>query len=88
MAERFPQYLSAPVQVLWFETDELAMIVFFFLAASVLHGVLWILCFVGPLLYSRLKVKYPSGFLKHMLYFSGIKRLNQYPDAFANTFSE
>ncbi len=88
MAERFPQYLSAPVQVLWFESDELAMIIFFFLTASIFHGVLWILFLLGPMLYSRLKAKYPSGFLKHMLYFSGIKKLKHYPEAFANAFSE
>ncbi len=25
---RFPQYLSKPIQVLWFETDELILFVF------------------------------------------------------------
>ena len=88
MTERFPQYLSAPVQVLWFETDELAIIILFFLLASIFHGFLWIFCIAGPFAYSRLKSKYPSSFLQHMLYFSGIKNLKYYPNAFANTFSE
>lgn len=88
MAERFPQYLSAPVQVLWFEADELAIIVFFFLLASIFHGVFWALLFAGPFGYSRLKSKYPSSFLKHTLYFSGLKQLKPYPDAFTNTFTE
>lgn len=88
MAERFPQYLSAPVQVLWFETDELAIIILFFLLASIFHGVLWIFCIAGPFAYSSLKNRYPSSFLQHMLYFSGIKRLKNYPTSFANTFSE
>ncbi len=88
MAERFPQYLSAPVQVLWFETDELAIIIFFFLLASIFHGVFWIFCIVGPFGYSMIKSRYPSSFLQHMLYFSGIKNLKHYPNAFINSFSE
>jgi type IV conjugative transfer system protein TraL len=88
MGERFPQYLSAPVQVLWFETDELAIIVLFFLLASIFHGILWVLCIVGPFCYSQMKAKYPSSFLQHMLYFSGIKTIKHYPNSFANTFNE
>ena len=85
---RFPQYLSAPIQVLWFEADELGVIMFCFLLAEILRGGFWALMIIGPFLYSRAKLKYPKGFLKHMLYLSGIKPLHHYPSTFEKTFNE
>jgi len=85
---RFPQYLSSPIQVLWFETDELGIIMLCFLLAEILNGWFWLLLIIGPFIYSRSKLKYPRGFLKHMLYLSGIKGLHNYPSTFEKTFVE
>ncbi len=86
MPRRFPQYLSAPFQVLWFETDELGVLVIFFLLAMVFGSFFWLLIVVGPYLYSRVKRKYPRGFLKHSLYFLGILKMKGYPLFFEQRF--
>ena len=86
MSKRFPQYLSAPFQVLWFETDELGLLVIFFLLAMLFGSFFWILIFVGPHLYSGVKAKYPRGFLKHSLYFLGILKMKGYPLFFEHRF--
>jgi len=86
--KRFPQYLSSPFQVLWFETDEL-IIAFAFLIFALIFGYLfWLLLFVGPYLYTRLKKKYPRGFLRHVLYFIGLIRIKGYPSYFEREFIE
>jgi type IV conjugative transfer system protein TraL len=86
--KRFPQYLSSPFQVLWFETDEL-IIVFTFLIFALIFGYLfWLLLFLGPYLYTRLKKKYPRGFLRHMLYFIGLIHIKGYPSYFEKEFFE
>jgi len=86
--ERFPQYLSAPMQVLWWESDEVAIILTFLAMAMVFGGVFWIIGLAGSFLYSNVKKKYPRGFLKHVIYFSGYKDLKHYPSAFQTEFSE
>ena len=86
--KRFPQYLSSPIQVLWFEADELSIILLSFMIASIFKGWFWLLMIVAPFLYSRYKLRYPRGFLKHMLYLSGIKDLRAYPTAFHKEFLE
>ncbi len=85
---RFPQYLSAPLQVLWFEADEIAMIVLLFTISSAFGGWTWLSFIVGPYLYSKAKSKYPKSFLKHMLYFSCLKVLRHYPTSFETFFLE
>jgi len=85
---RFPQYLSAPFQVLWFESDEVGIILLFFMISSVFGAWTWILLILGPCLYSKAKKKYPKGFLRHMLYFTGLKELKHCPNFFDNFFVE
>lgn len=87
--QRFPRYLSSPFQVLWFETDELGIIFFFLLLALVFGGWWsWVLLFAGPYVYTKVKKKYPRGFLRHTMYFLGLVNLPGYPSAFAKTFRE
>jgi type IV conjugative transfer system protein TraL len=86
--KRFPQYLSSPFQVLWFETDELVIVVVFLIFALIFGYLFWLLLFVGPYLYTRLKKKYPRGFLRHVLYFIGLIRLKGYPSYFEKEFFE
>ena len=85
---KFPQYLSRPLQVLWLETDDFGIAVFCFIIASIFKGWFWLLVIAGPLLYMRAKLRYPRGFLKHILYLSGVKDLEGYPTAFQKEFLE
>jgi len=86
MKRRFPQYLSSPFQVLWFETDELGIIFLFFTVALIYGGVSWIMLLAGPWMYSKLKKKYPRGFLRHLLYFMGLVSMKGYPSYFEEEF--
>lgn len=85
----FPQYLSTPYQVLWFEPDDMVLMY----AATILFGVkiggwAWILVPIVPISYGRLKKNYPRGFVKHMGYFLGIKNFGGYPKFFQQRFLE
>ncbi|MDL1977039.1 MAG: type IV conjugative transfer system protein TraL [Deltaproteobacteria bacterium] len=84
----FPQYLSAPLQVLWFEADELAVMVIFFTIASLFGGWFWLSLIVGPFLYLRIKKNYPKSFIKHLLYFVGLQAPPNYPSFFEKLFLE
>lgn len=88
MRVKFPRYLSSPFQVLWFETDELGIILMFFVLAMMFGYLFWILLFTGPYYYGKLKKNYPRGFLKHTLYFLGLKPLKGYPSYFEKEFLE
>lgn len=84
----FPQYLASPLQILWFEADEVAVVLIFFIISSVFGGWSWLLCVAGPYSYLKLKKKYPKSFLKHSLYFSGLMTPKNYPSFFERTFFE
>lgn len=86
--KRFPQYLSAPYQVLWFEADELLLILMFFIFAMVFSAFFWPFVFIVPWLYGKAKKKYPRGFLKHCLYFLGLLSMKGYPSFFQKEFFE
>ncbi len=88
MKVKYPQYLSAPVQVLWFEIDELGVVFLSLILALVLEGVFYLLLFILPYVYSKMKRKYPRGFLGHVLYFVGITTLHGYPQFFEKEFIE
>lgn len=84
----FPQYLNSPLQVLWFEADQIAITMICFVLASVFGGWVWTVLFAGPYVYTKAKRKYPQSFLKHMMYFSGVKTLPHYPAYFEQEFIE
>ncbi len=86
--KRFPQYLSAPFQVLWFESDDLVIALIFYVLALLYGGVFWLLIAGGPYAYSSVKKRYPRGFLKHSLYFMGLVRMRGYPEFFETEFYE
>ncbi len=89
MKRKFPRYLSAPFQVLWFELDDLLLM--FFLAALGLvlrDGLLWGLSILAPYIYSKIKRRHPRGFLKHSFYFLGLVQMKGYPVFFDKHFIE
>ena len=85
---RFPQYLTKPFQVLWFEPDDLAVMTSSLIIANQFGGYLWLLLIVLPWGYSHLKRQYPRGFLRHLLYFVGIAPMKGYPTFFDSHFQE
>lgn len=89
MKRKFPQYLTAPFQVLWFETDDLGIILIFLTLTLIFESMFWVaLLFVGPYIYLKMKKKYPRGFLKHLQYFTGLNDMKGYPSFFEKEFIE
>ena len=85
----FPQYMSSPTQVLWWEVDQLAIAALSFTAALLQGGILtWILFVVVQILYARIKRNRPRGFLQHLIYMFGLSKLNEYPEYFQQEFNE
>jgi len=87
--KKFPQYLSKPYQVLWFEPDD--MVVAY--ATVILFGVKiggWAWVLVPTLVwgYTRIKRNYPRGFVKHLGYFLGVRDFKGYPKFFQQRFRE
>ena len=89
MQKDFPQYLGAPVQILFWESDELGLMAgVFSLAVSFGGWLLWALVFITPWYYRRMKMKYPRGFFLHLLYFVGLIEMKNYPTYFEQCFIE
>ena len=86
---RVPQYLSSPLQIYIFESDEVGIIAGVIGWIMILGGWLSIISlFVVPYLYRKTKLRYPKGFLKHLSYFLGLKDMTPYPGSFENLFHE
>ena len=86
---QFPQYLSKPYQVLWFEPDDMAVaLVGLVIFGTRIGGWFWLLVPLVPVFYSRLKRNYPRGFIKHVGYFLGINSFKGYPTYFQQKFLE
>jgi len=88
MQKKFPQYLTAPLQVLWIEFDELGVYFLSLILALMLEGWFYLLLILFPYGYTKIKKKYPRGFLNHILYFIGITKLKGYPQYFEREFIE
>ena len=84
----FPQYLSKPIQVLWFELDELIIFVFTLTFALIYGGFMWIIFVAIQWIYTSTKRKNARGFLKHILYMLGLLELKNYPEYFEKEFHE
>ncbi len=84
----FPQYLSAPIQILKWESDEIAIAVGCYLLTLMIGKLLWPGVIAGPWYYIILKRRYPRGFLRHAFYYVGITRFHGYPEHFVTTFQE
>lgn len=86
---KVPQYLSTPVQIAWFEADEISIIGILFTNALVFWGwASWALLITGTYFYITAKHKYQRGFLKHMFFFIGLTVVEGYPGPFEKDFME
>lgn len=88
VVQPFPQYLSKPIQVLWFETDELILGLFFLVLALVYGKLMWVIFFASQYFYISTKKRKPRGYLKHLLYMLGLAKMQGYPDYWQKDFHE
>lgn len=86
--KRFPQYLSKPFQILWFEIDELVIFLFTLTLALIYGKLMWIIFLAIQYFYTRTKKNKPRGFLKHILYVLGFIKMTNYPQYFQREFHE
>lgn len=84
----FPQYLGKPIQVLWFELDELIIFLFTLTIALIYGGFMWIIFIGVQWFYTLTKRKHAKGFLKHILYMLGLLEMKNYPEYFEKEFHE
>ena len=84
----FPQYLNAPIQIIKWESDELAIAVVCYLFAMMTWIYFLPIVILGPWYYIKAKKHYPRGFLRHIFYYIGLAKFNGYPDFFVKEFRE
>jgi hypothetical protein len=77
MKKQFPQYLSAPLQVLFWDSDELCIILMFFTIAMIFGSVTWLLVVVGPWGYSNVKKKISKGIYPSHSIFCGTREFSK-----------
>lgn len=88
MQERMPQYLHLPIQILWFDTNEIFIILIGYLTGLVFGGWAWLALVILPSIYIPYKRKQDRGFLPHQFYKSGFIELKGYPPPTAEKFHE
>jgi len=86
---KFPRYLSALPQILWWEMDEFAVIICFFTMWATIGGWQNAVClFVVPYAYRKTKYRSENGYFKRILYMTGMGKLDGYPTHFQKKFQE
>lgn len=82
--------MSAPIDVLWWELDQVAIALITCSLAFAMHsGMLtWGAVLLINYLYNRNKKDKPRGFLKHVIYIIGFIKLERYPEYFDQIFNE
>ncbi len=88
MKERMAAYLHKPLQILWFDANELMVIVLGYLAAMSFGGLAWLLMIIVPSILIPFNRKKPRGYLLHLVYRMGFSKLQGYPLPTANKFEE
>ena len=77
-----------PLQFLWFDTEEMSVILFFYIFGVLFGSWAWLMVVIGPFFYIQVKRKKPRGFLLHTLHVLGFAHLKGYPGPHAKHFSE
>lgn len=88
MRYRIPQYLHRPHQILFFDAEDMALIMLLFVLAMMFGYIFWLLLFVVPYIYMKTKKKYPRGTLKHVIYRLGLIHFKGSPSIFEKKFME
>ncbi|MEM4134376.1 MAG: type IV conjugative transfer system protein TraL [Candidatus Micrarchaeia archaeon] len=88
MKYKIPQYLHRQVQVLWFELDEIVLINILLILAMIFGYVFWLLLFLVPFVFSKLKKNKARGYLRHILYMIGVVNIKNVPYFTEKIFQE
>lgn len=86
---RVPRYLHLPLQILWFDMEDIGVILACYAGWLVVDS-WWMLTFVvlGPWLFKTIKADKPRGFVQHTLVRYGFQKLHAYPPASVEHFWE
>ena len=85
---RMPKYLHKPLQILWFDVNEIIIIVICYLMAMTFGGISWFILIIGPLMLIPYKRKKPRGYFQHVLIQLGFSKLIGYPIPVSKKFRE
>jgi hypothetical protein len=88
MNKRIPVYLHLPQQILWFDVQEVGLIILFYLMGVTFGGVAWFFIVIGPALTIPIKRKKPRGWIFHQFISFGYQQLQLYPKDTEKKFLE
>lgn len=84
-----PQYLSRPMAILFWESDELVIGLMALTIAFVVTGIVAFLIAIGVFtMYRRFRKSAGRGFLQHLPYILGLKSFEGFPHAYIDEFEE
>lgn len=85
---KVPQYLHKSYQVLFFELEEIVLLMIFLFLGLTFS--IWFYLLMIPMLYitNYIKKRYPRGALKHIFYMLGIITFKNVPTYFETKFYE
>ena len=84
-----PRYLHLPVQILWFDMEDIAILLASYSIWMVFSSWYVIPIVIGvPLMFMRIKSSKPRGFLQHALYQYGFASVKGYPPPMTDRFEE
>lgn len=86
--KEFPQYLHRPYRLLWFEMDEILIMVFGYMLSMMFTIKLLLVLPLMVYLFRIEKRKRPRGFFRHLWYRVGIMEFKGYPSYFQRDFRE
>ena len=89
MWARVPRYLHLPVQILWFDIEEIGLIIVCYTLAMIIDS--WYAApfvVLVPWIFKTVKAEKPRGFLRHALLAYGFQSLRGYPSPQIRAFHE
>ena len=89
MSVQVPRYLHEPIRILWFDLEDLGVILLGYFFWLMLESWLVIpIAVLVPAWFIRLKRSKPRGYLGHLLYYYGFSNLKGYPPPTTREFHE
>ena len=82
------RYLHKPYRVLWFETEELALMAIGLLTAISINILMITVFLFLVYVVRRCKKKYSRGYLKHLAFHMGYYRFKRAPASYEKVFQE
>jgi len=80
MQVRIPRYLHLPLQILWFDMEEIGVIAGMYLLYLMIDSAKVLpLLIIVPWAFKTVKARMPRGYLKHLAYRLGFWNSKSYP---------